>query len=729
MPRSGVTVRAILLASALSSLVLVSAFAQGPIFLPNIENGESQSGFVLNGYEFNGDLGAYVSAVGDMNGDGFDDFITGSPVIDAVVSNEGQVYVVFGSTSDDPLSVTDIVSGTRGFAINGIDPGDLSGRDAAGIGDVNGDGVPDVAVGCSDREIDEAPLAGQVYVVFGKSDGATIDAADIVDGIGGFAINGLLFYELGSSLGGVGDMNGDGFDDLIVLANGSESVYVVFGKSDTDPIDIADVHSGSGGFRIFNVFADRIASAGDVNGDGIPDILISSVLASPSGRSLAGAGFVVFGKIDTDPIDLADVFAGVGGFTIIGATAQDVSGLGGAAGDVNGDGLGDLIIGAIGADPDDNTDAGAAYVVFGRTNTTTVDLLDVESGTGGFTMVGAYTIGLAGHGVSGAGDVNGDGLADLIVGATEATGTTAPGRVYVVYGKTTGSEINLFNVESNNGGYYINANGPGFAFGTFGAGVASADVNGDGRPDVIAGGPDQDVLNSGDEGRVWAIFNPVTPGATSTYLAHTRIGDGAGGAVVPATPPGTSRTVIDFSDDDSANNGAGAASTETVTITRSGTNILNLSIRPANLLWHVTTDRSDFDSANLTFRYAPAEVAHLVESTLRIFKADSPNGPWTDITDALDTGRNEITGDVTALSYFAIGGASIVPNTQTWVNFTYNGQEIGTQPNPFNTIKEAAQFIVANGTINIQPGITPETITIAKKMTLTTTGGTVRIGG
>jgi len=132
------------------------------------------------------------------------------------------------------------------------------------------------------------------------------------------------------------------------------------------------------------------------------------------------------------------VAAGTGGFVINGQSRWDESGISvSAAGDVNGDGLADLIVAAPYSDPAAGTDAGRSYVVFGKTDTGAIDLSAVASGTGGFVINGQATGDLSGSSVSAAGDVNGDGLADLIVGAPDAGGYA--GRSYVIFGSTTGA--------------------------------------------------------------------------------------------------------------------------------------------------------------------------------------------------------------------------------------------------------------------------------------------------
>ena len=136
------------------------------------------------------------------------------------------------------------------------------------------------------------------------------------------------------------------------------------------------------------------------------------------------------------PVNLSDVAAGTGGFVINGIDLGDLSGFSvSGAGDVNGDGLADLIVGALNADPGGNSRAGESYVVFGKADTAPVSLMDVAAGTGGFVINGIDSDDLSGWSVSGAGDVNGDGLTDLIVGAYGADpgGNTAAGESYMVF--------------------------------------------------------------------------------------------------------------------------------------------------------------------------------------------------------------------------------------------------------------------------------------------------------
>ena len=185
-----------------------------------------------------------------------------------------------------------------------------------------------------------------------------------------------------------------------------------------------------------------VSSAGDVNGDGLADLIVGAYGSDPASGSSAGCSYVVFGKKSGTGIDLSAVANGVGGFVINGQCQGDYSGISvSSAGDVNGDGLADLIVGAYGSDPAMSAGAGRSYVVFGKTSRAAIDLSAVAGGTGGFVINGQSARDYSGYSVSSAGDVNGDGLADLIVGAYSsdpATGVDA-GRSYVIFGNTTGA--------------------------------------------------------------------------------------------------------------------------------------------------------------------------------------------------------------------------------------------------------------------------------------------------
>jgi len=415
-------------------------------------------GFRIDGAAADDGAGFSVAGAGDVNGDGHADVLVGVPGADNEGrADSGSAYVVFGKA--DPASIDLARLGARGFRIDGAAPNDRAGFSVAGAGDVNGDGHADVLVGVPGADNEGRADSGSACVVFGKTDPASVDLAML--GARGFRIDGATADDgAGFSVAGAGDVNGDSQADMLVGAAGADShgradsgsAYVVFGQTSAPTIDLAAL--GTGGLRIDGAVADdragfSVAGAGDVNRDGRLDVLVGAFSAGHIDGDDSGSAYVVFGGRDTASVDLALFSAR--GFRIDGGMASSIrrsarTGLPGSAvagvGDVNGDGRADLLLGAPFASNTAHS-SGSAYLVFGKTDTSSVDL--VALGARGFRIDGAADAHFAGNSVAGAGDVNGDGRADVLVGAIGADHNrrSDSGSAYLVFGKTDTKSVDL----------------------------------------------------------------------------------------------------------------------------------------------------------------------------------------------------------------------------------------------------------------------------------------------
>jgi len=496
-------------------------------------------------------FGSSVAAAGDVNGDGYDDVIVGAPYYAKGEMDEGAAYVYYGSATGLLSRVGWSAESDQAYAYYGFS--------VAGAGDVNGDGYSDVIVGAPNYDHGESD-EGMVFVYHGTPAGLSLTAAWNAEGDQAFAM-------LGMSVAGAGDVNGDGYSDVLVGAPYWDHDKVNVGKAYVfhGSVDgLSDTAAWTaGGKQKDSFFGWSVAMAGDVNGDGYTDVIVGvpyyandeyqeggayvyhgsatglsadPVWTAESDQERAWFGLSVAGAGDVNGDGYADIVVGAphvgnkvyvyhGSSSGLSLTAawnaesdQEFASFGysvAGAGDVNGDGYADLIVGAPYYDHGEMNE-GRAYVYHGSP-TGLSPLADwiVESN---------QTNACFGNAVAGAGDVNGDGYADVVVGACGYYGSTK-GWIHVYYGSRTGlSSTAVFVAEGNQRG------------GEFGWSVACAgDVNGDGYSDVIVGAPRYDHSEP-NEGRAYVFYgSPSTVSETADWtVVGQREGDFLGRVVASA---------------------------------------------------------------------------------------------------------------------------------------------------------------------------------------------------
>ncbi|MCO4770692.1 MAG: FG-GAP repeat protein [Deltaproteobacteria bacterium] len=451
------------------------------------------------------DSGEAVDGAGDVNGDGFADVLVGEPLYDSPASGAGRARLFLGSGVAPFL--------TEVFTVNGSEVGGNLGSAVAGVGDIDGDGYSDIAIGEDGFNSGTSGDLGRFYVY--TASGGTIDPTPTV-------VTGVIpFQSLGNDIDGLGDVNGDGYGDIAVGGIGQDRGYVFLGGPNSIDTTARFTFVGPNGAG----FGGSADAAGDVNGDGLADVVFGGAFAGVSDQGTARiylgarsgpeatdqsasdgpAPAAAFGTSlawlgDVDGNGYADLLvggegydggqAGEGGAWIYGGTAagldwsspiwsgeSDQPGAGygrvvATLGDVNGDGYSDWAVGSDGWDEPAFADAGKVLVYLGGPAPLNSAPSWEQSGTATGERFGSDVAG---------GDLDGDGYADLAIGIRAFSNPEAgEGAVFVWLGGVGGLGVAAdWSAESDEVGAQLGS-----------AVAVVGDVNGDGYADLVGGAPE-----------------------------------------------------------------------------------------------------------------------------------------------------------------------------------------------------------------------------------------------
>lgn len=534
-------------------LVINDANAEYPVLIDPVFTTLLEIDTVLNGSQIYNYYGDCVSNAGDVNGDGFDDILIGSPKFDNAFENAGKAELFYGNENG--------ISGTPAWTMEGDSVFEQIGNSVSNAGDLNGDGFDDVIIGCENLSYGQS-VEGGAFIYYGSASGlsATPDyvlernqvagnfaqsvsaAGDINNDnyddvvIGSINYNNgtnrgaaWVYYgsatgvsngnfthlystglKYGESVSGAGDVNNDSYDDIIVgQADYNSGSYTAVGRVLVYHGSAAGITTTAAWTKSYNDsqkyshLGTSVSNAGDVNNDGFDDV----ICGAPNYRTdvptgYKGRAYVFLGSPTGLSTTANKTFTGTSS-SYLGKSVSD-------AGDVNGDGFDDIIYGVPEYDNIYSNEEGAFFIYAGSATGISNTII--------YSKIGTQTSGQLGQYVSGNCDINNDGFADVICSSPRFDLTYIDqGFVNVVYGRS-----GAFTSIPGNWHYESNLNDS-----HIGYGLATGDINGDGKSDLIAGGLNDGILGSNGSANIFygtSTGLPAAPNFQTSGVSNENLG-------------------------------------------------------------------------------------------------------------------------------------------------------------------------------------------------------------